>query len=201
MQAPRRVGTLSARSTSPATREQDEDATLSTTTQTPAPGSVPAHPLATPVAGLIAAGGLVLDQATKQVALRLLALGEMVPLLGDRIGWQLVENPGAAFGLRAPTWVFLVVAVLVVTIVVRSLPHTPSLLQASAYGLLLAGALGNIIDRITRAEEGFLSGRVVDFVAWGGFPRFNLADAWITVGFALLVIALLLEDRRSADGT
>lgn len=160
---------------------------------------MPAHPLATPVAGLIAGAGLVLDQATKQVALRLLDLGEMVAVLGDRVGWQLVENPGAAFGLRAPTWVFLVVAVLVVTIVVRSLPHTPSLLQASAYGLLLSGALGNIIDRIVRAEDGFLSGRVVDFVAWGGFPRFNLADAWITVGFALLVLALLLEDRRSAD--
>jgi signal peptidase II len=154
------------------------------------------HPLALPVAGLIAAAGLVLDQATKLVALRLLDLGVMVPLIGDRIGWQLVENPGAAFGLRAPTWVFLVVTVLVVAIVGRSLPHAPTLLQASAYGLLLSGALGNMLDRLLRAEDGFLSGKVVDFVAWGSFPRFNAADSYITVGFALLVVALLLEDRR-----
>ncbi|WP_169786894.1 signal peptidase II [Nitriliruptor alkaliphilus] len=177
MQAPRRVRTLTAADT------------------TPAP---PPHPLAVPVAALIAAAGIVLDQATKLVALRLLEPGRFVPLLGDGVGWQLVENPGAAFGLRAPTWVFLVVAVLVVTIVVRSLPHAPTLLQASAYGLLLSGAIGNMFDRVLRAQDGFLSGKVVDFVAWGNFPRFNAADSWITIGFALLVIALLLEDRRAS---
>jgi signal peptidase II len=179
LQAPGRVGTLSAHDVA--------------TAEAPAP---PPHPLAVPVAGLIAATGLILDQATKQVALRVLDLGVRVPVLGDGIGWQLVENPGAAFGLRAPTWLFLVVTVLVVVIVGRSLPHAPSLLQAAAYGLLLSGALGNMFDRVLRATDGFLSGKVVDFVAWGSFPRFNLADTWITVGFALLVIALLLEDRR-----
>lgn len=174
-----------------------EDATLSTTIDPAvATAEPPPHPLAVPVAGLLAAAGLVLDQATKQVALRLLDLGESVPLLGERIGWQLVENPGAAFGIRAPTWLFLVVTVVVATIVIRSLPVVPTLLQASAYGLLLSGALGNMVDRVVRAEDGFLSGPVVDFVAWGSFPRFNLADTWITVGFALLVLALLLEDRR-----
>jgi signal peptidase II len=174
-----------------------EDATLSTTTEPPAAvEALPPHPLGVPVAGLIAAAGLVLDQATKQVALRLLSPGVEVDLLGAHVGWQLVENPGAAFGIRAPTWLFLIVTVLVVTIVARSLPQAPSLLQASAYGLLLAGALGNMVDRVARAEDGFLSGPVVDFVAWGSFPRFNLADSWITIGFALLVVALLLEDRR-----
>lgn len=179
----------------PALRRPREDTTLSTTTDTPPEAA--RHPLAVPVAALVTVAGLILDQATKQLALRTLELGEMVPVLGDRIGWQLVENPGAAFGLPAPTWLFLIVLVLVVVIVVRSLPHTTSLLQASAYGLLLAGALGNMVDRVVRAEDGFLSGKVVDFVAWGSFPRFNVADAAITVGFVLLVIALLLEDRRA----
>jgi signal peptidase II len=187
-------------------RGPGEDATLPTTAEPPVAEEVPPpHPLAVPVAGLIAAAGLVLDQATKQVALRVLDLGEQVPWLGDAIGWQLVENPGAAFGIRAPTWLFLVVTILVVTIVVRSLPQAPTLLQASAYGLLLSGALGNMVDRVVRAEDGFLSGHVVDFVAWGSFPRFNAADSWITIGFALLVLALLLEDRRAGraerDGT
>ncbi|MEX1178593.1 MAG: signal peptidase II [Nitriliruptor sp.] len=148
--------------------------------------------------GLLAAVGVVLDQATKLVAERLLEPGRFVPLVGDAVGWQLIGNPGAAFGLPVPAPIFLVVTALVVVIVVRSLTHTTSLLQASAYGLLLAGAVGNLIDRLVRAGEGFLSGEVVDFVAWGSFPRFNVADSLITVGFVLLVIALLLEDRRAA---
>jgi signal peptidase II len=157
------------------------------------------QPLATRLALLLAAVGIVLDQATKVVAEALLTGGEFVPLIGSAVGWQLVYNPGAAFGLPAPPWVFLLVTLLVVGIVVRTLPQVTSHLQAIAYGLLLSGAIGNLIDRVFRADEGPLSGRVVDFVAWGSFPRFNVADACITVGFALLVVALYLEERRG-DG-
>lgn len=152
-----------------------------------------------PFALLLAAIGIVLDQATKIVAEELLQRGEFVPWLGSGVGWQLVYNPGAAFGLPAPPWLFLVVTVIVVGVVVRSLPRTDSLVQATAYSLLLSGAIGNLVDRLLRPEDGFLSGEVVDFVAWGSFPRFNLADTWITVGFALLVIALWQEERRGED--
>ncbi|MTV26144.1 signal peptidase II [Nitriliruptoraceae bacterium ZYF776] len=145
---------------------------------------------------LLAAVGLVLDQATKVLAEGALTPGEFVPLLGERVGWQLVYNPGAAFGIAAPAPVFLVVTLIVVVIVARTLPRTHDLLAASAYGLLLSGALGNVIDRILRAEDGFMSGEVVDFVAWGSFPRFNVADSCITVGFVLLVIALWREERQ-----
>jgi signal peptidase II len=154
------------------------------------------QPLATRLALLLAFAGIVLDQATKIVAEALLVGGEFVPLVGSAVGWQLVYNPGAAFGLPAPPWVFLLVTLLVVGIVVRTLPQVTSHLQAIAYGLLLSGAIGNLLDRVFRAEEGPLSGRVVDFVAWGSFPRFNVADACITVGFVLLVVALYLEERR-----
>jgi signal peptidase II len=157
-----------------------------------------AHPLAVRVVWLLAAAGVVLDQATKQVALHVLEPGQFVPLLGENVGWQLVGNPGAAFGMPVPAPLFLVVTGLVLVIVLRSLRTTTSLVQASAYGLLLAGAVGNLIDRVVRAGDGFLSGEVVDFVAWGSFPRFNVADSWITVGFAALVVALYLEDRRVA---
>lgn len=154
---------------------------------------------------LVATAFVVLDQATKEVAEARLVRGEFVALIGDHIGWQLVYNPGGAFGMPAPPWVFLVVTVVVVVVVAKTLPTTTSLLQASAYGLLLAGALGNVIDRALRSGDGTLiGGEVVDFVAWGGFPRFNVADAAITVGFALLVVALWREERQrstDADGT
>jgi len=156
---------------------------------------------------LVTAAVVVLDQATKELAEALLDLGQFVPFLGERIGWQLVYNPGAAFGLPAPVWLFLIVTVLVTTIVLRALPKTTSLLTATAYGLLLAGALGNAVDRLVRPNvvgqvSGFFQGDVVDFVAWGTFPRFNVADSAITVGFVLLTIALWREERalRAAEG-
>ena len=145
---------------------------------------------------------VVLDQVTKVIAENVLHPGRFVPWLGSDVGWQLVYNPGGAFGLPAPSWIFLVVTVLVVVIVVRTLPRTASLWQAAAYGLLLAGALGNVIDRLVREggpdAPAFGGGEVVDFVAWGSFPRFNVADSAITVGFALLVLTLWLDERRTA---
>jgi signal peptidase II len=160
------------------------------------------NPLAVQVGLLVAFGFIVLDQATKEVAETLLRPGEFVPWVSDSVGWQLVYNPGGAFGLPAPSWIFFVVTALVVLIVARTLTSTPSLLQATAYGLLLSGALGNLLDRILRPgdPDGFFltDGFVVDFVAWGSFPRFNIADSAITVGFVLLVVALWIEERDAS---
>jgi signal peptidase II len=165
-----------------------------------APPDAPPTPLQLGL--LLAAALIVLDQATKELAERLLTPARFVPLFGDAVGWQLVYNPGGAFGLPAPPWLFLVVTVAVTAIVARTLPHTRSLLQATAYGLLLAGALGNAVDRLLRGSttgrDGWFDGEVVDFVAWGSFPRFNVADSAITVGFLLLVVAIWLEERHAA---
>lgn len=184
------VGASEDRASEPAAAEDDG-------TSLGDPGSVA-------VAYAIAAALLVLDQATKNLVVDVLALGRFVPFLGPRVGWQLVLNPGGAFGLPAPHWLFLIVTVVVVAVVVRTLPRVPSLLQASAYGLLLAGALGNAIDRLVRPGipvPGFGRGHVVDFVAWGSFPRFNVADSAITIGFVLLVVALWQDERRTLEGS
>jgi signal peptidase II len=161
------------------------------------PPAPPPHRLAVPVGLLVAMVLILLDQLTKQIALELLEPGRFVPWLGPHVGWQLVFNPGGAFGIPAPHWLFLLVTVGVVVLVARVLPRTPTLLGAVAYGMLLAGAVGNVIDRLFQpGGEGFGTGHVVDFVAWGSFPRFNVADSAITVGFVLLVFALLQEERR-----
>ena len=164
-----------------------------------APGPAARHRGAIGTAVALVAIIVVLDQLTKNYAESVLRRGEFVSLLGDSIGWQLVYNPGGAFGLPLPSWVFLLVTVLVTGLVVRALPQTPLLTAAMAYGLLLGGAVGNAIDRLVRAgDPGFGGGYVVDFVAWGSFPRFNVADSAITVGFVLLVVAMLLDERRLA---
>lgn len=141
---------------------------------------------------------VVADQVVKRLALARLEPGVFVPLIGSRIGWQLVFNPGAAFGLPLPPVVFPLVTLLVLVLVVRSLSDGPASLLVGSQSLIVGGAIGNLVDRIVRAEEGALfSGHVVDFVAWGSFPRFNVADAAITVGVALVVLALMLEERRA----
>ena len=160
--------------------------------------SVPPHPLATAVGLSVAVSLVVLDQATKQLVEALLTPGRFVPWIGEHVGWQLIYNPGGAFGLPLPHWVFLLVTAGVLVLVARILPRSATLLAATAYGMLLAGAVGNVLDRLFRpGGEVFGSGYVVDFVAWGSFPRFNVADSAITVGFVLLVLALWREERMA----
>ena len=64
--------------------------------------------------------------------------------------------------------------------------------------MVLAGALGNLIDRIARSP-GFLRGEVVDFVHVGTFPTFNVADSSITIGAILLVLAAFRESAAARD--
>lgn len=162
----------------------------------------PGDPWLLQVSMLAAAIALVFDQATKELAETLLVRSRLVDWLADGWGWQLVYNPGGAFGFGAPTAFFLGVTVVVTVIVVRNLPRTTRMGGAVAYGLLLAGALGNALDRVFRAP-GFLRGEVVDFIAirlpfYGDFPRFNVADMAIISGFVLLMVALWREDLEHA---
>jgi len=146
---------------------------------------------------------VAVDQAVKALALVLLEPGRFVPFLGDSIGWQLIFNPGAAFGIRLPPIVFPVVTVVLAVVVLRTLPQTTRTSAVLAQGLVVGGAIGNVVDRAVRPGDAVLfGGHVVDFVAWGGFPRFNVADASITVGVALFVLLTLLDDlaERRRDG-
>lgn len=162
------------------------------------------------VGAVVAFASVLVDQATKHWADVALTRGAYVPVLGDRFGWQLTFNDGGAWGFPAPSWFFLAVTVVVVVIVVRNLPLVTGGRGATAYGLLLSGAVGNALDRVFRTgdpgDPRFLFGHVVDFVAvelptWlgplgGAFPRFNVADVAITVGFVLLAWDLLREPHE-----
>ena len=139
---------------------------------------------------------VVLDVFTKELALALLQPGRFVPWIGADVGWQLVFNPGAAFGLRLPPIVFPIVTLVLIVIIGRALSEGQHPLAVVAQGLVVGGAIGNIIDRLARPGDGSLvGGFVVDFVAWGAFPRFNVADAAITVGVALFILMTFLAER------
>ncbi|WP_051681685.1 signal peptidase II [Cellulomonas sp. HZM] len=151
---------------------------------------------------------LVVDQLSKRWALSSLVPGERTDLLGHALGFQLVFNPGAALSIATGmTWVLTLVALGVVVLVVRASRRIGSMLWAVSLGLLLGGAIGNLVDRLVR-EPGFARGHVVDFIAYGDLFVGNVADIAIVVAAVLIVLAVLLGvhldgsrdgDRRGDD--
>ncbi|QZN84454.1 signal peptidase II [Cellulomonas sp. C5510] len=149
------------------------------------------------VAGLVAlaVGTLVLDQATKAWALATLEEGVRRPLLGDLLGLQLLFNPGAALGIATgTTWLLTVVAITVVVVIVRVARRLGSRGWTVALGLLLGGALGNLVDRMIR-DPGVARGHVVDFIAYADWFVGNVADIAIVVAAGMLMLLSLLGIR------
>lgn len=152
---------------------------------------------------LVAAVVLTADVVTKVAVVAALEGERPVRLLGGAVYLQLVRNPGAAFSMATGmTWVLSLIAISVVIAIIWIMPKLRSLGWAIGLGLVLAGALGNLTDRLFRAP-GPLRGHVVDFVsvfAPNGdfFPVFNVADSSIVCGGALIVLLALLG--RDYDG-
>ncbi|WP_273651428.1 signal peptidase II [Cellulomonas fimi] len=148
---------------------------------------------------VIAVAVLLVDQLTKQWALASLEEGVRHPLVGDLLGLQLVFNPGAALGIATGmTWVLTLVATVVVVVVVRASRRIGSAMWAVALGLLLGGAVGNLVDRFAR-EPAFARGEVVDFIAYANWFVGNVADIAIVVAAGLIV--LLAARGVHLDGT
>lgn len=143
--------------------------------------------------GLVAVAGAAVaaDQATKAIVSSSLALGESVDVIGP-LSIHHVQNSGIAFGLfpTATSGVIVLTGIAVTWMLVffaRSGGRHPIL--PVALGLLLGGSLSNLIDRVRL-------GHVTDFLDFRFWPAFNLADAFIVAGVAVLIGALLLADRE-----
>ncbi|HEY0638893.1 MAG TPA: signal peptidase II [Pseudonocardiaceae bacterium] len=153
---------------------------------------------------LAAAFVLLADQVTKAVAVAALQGEPPARLLGGALYLDLHRNPGAAFSMATGfTWVFTLVAMVVVVAIIRLAPRLRSAGWAVGLGMVLGGAAGNLCDRLFRAP-GPMRGHVVDFLSVFGpngayFPIFNLADSGLSVGGALIVLLALLG--RDYDGT
>lgn len=141
----------------------------------------------------------LLDQATKVIAVETLTGRSVVDAgLGGLLEWELVRNPNAAFGIPGFSGMFVVVSVVVVGLVLRALPKADRLSLGFAYGLLTAGAIGNLMDRLFRAP-GFPDGAVVDFIKVGWWPKFNIADSSIVVGALLVAVLLFVAEREHTE--
>lgn len=137
---------------------------------------------------LLAAVVVLVDQLTKEWALANLTEGIRDPLVGDLLGLTLVFNPGAALSLASgTTWLFTVAAIGVSVAILRVAPRLGSRGWAVGLGLMLGGALGNLLDRLLR-EPGFAVGHVVDFIAYSDWFVGNVADIAIVAAAGLIVL-------------
>jgi signal peptidase II len=137
------------------------------------------------------------DLVTKIIAVAALDNEPPVRLLGGAVYLQIVRNPGAAFGMATGmTWLLTLVASGVVIAIIWIMPKLRSAGWAVGLAMVLAGALGNLVDRFFR-EPGPLRGHVVDFVSLFApngdvWPVFNVADSSIVCGGILIVLMSLL---------
>ncbi len=140
---------------------------------------------------------LGLDQLTKQWAISALSDGPN-HIVGP-FSFRLVYNSGSAFGINALSGIWLgLLAFAVVVILFFYSRNLPSRTMTILLGLVTGGALGNLADRLFRAGDGFLSGRVVDFIDLSRWPVFNLADTGIVVG---TIGAAIIGSRVFANDT
>ena len=144
-------------------------------------------------AGLVFVVVVVLDQITKALVRHGLERGEENPVF-PAVKLVNVRNDGVAFGISAggQTLVVVLIALALLALVLYFARHTARPLMWLPVGLLLGGAVGNIIDRIH-------AGSVTDFVKLPAWPAFNVADVAITVGVLSLVYVLEQRDARDPD--
>jgi signal peptidase II len=147
----------------------------------------------------VAALVYVLDVVSKLLVVAHLTPGQPVHVIGSLVQLTYTRNSGAAFSIGwGYTAVFSLIAVGVITVILRLARRLYSAPWAVALGLLLGGAIGNLTDRIARAPGPF-RGWVVDFIQVQHFAIFNLADSAITCGGVLMV--LLAFRGLHPDGT
>lgn len=153
------------------------------------------------VAALVGILAILSDQATKIWALGSLEEGRRIPLIGELLTLQLVRNSGAAFSLGASaTWIFTLFALVILAALGYALWRTGRMRTAGAIGLLMGGAVGNLIDRLVQPPS-FGQGHVIDFINYSGFFVGNVADVWIVVGAAWLALELMRESPEEAPRT
>lgn len=146
---------------------------------------------------IIALAVIIIDQFTKYLVVKNMEIGQSIPLIPEVFHLLSHRNMGAAFGiLQNQRWLFVVITVAVVAGIVISLirigRNQPRI--SFALALVLGGAIGNFIDRIS-------TGQVVDFlyIKLINFPIFNVADMAITIGVVLLLLDIFLDSSRKRN--
>ena len=148
----------------------------------------------------LALSAALMDQTSKGLIVRILTLGEQVPV-SSFFNLVYVLNPGAAFSFLADAggwqrYFFIVLALFVSGWLALMLKTPRPRYEALGLSLILGGAVGNVLDRI-------ITGKVVDFLAfhWNGmhWPAFNFADVFISIGVASLLWTTFRESPLQTE--
>ena len=152
----------------------------------------------------LALGVLIVDQATKAIARGTLTEGHSVTVIPGFFDMQLSYNSGAAFG-TLPNWapLFIIVALVAIYAIVKlSRASNGSRSLQIGFGLLLGGALGNLLDRLIFSGRGvtdFLSFHIALHGKVYAWPTFNVADIAIVAGAILTLFNVYILEKWNAD--
>lgn len=133
------------------------------------------------------------DQLTKYIVIRHMALYEAIPVIPDIFEIHYIQNTGAAFGMLKNHQLFFIISTIpvilfVVYVYIKCIPIKQFKSLRYLLILILAGATGNLIDRIRLSY-------VIDFLYFKliDFPVFNVADCYVTIGFFLMIILVFFK--------
>ncbi len=137
---------------------------------------------------------LSLDQISKFIIAKNLFLYQSIPIVKGFFHFTLIHNRGAAFGiLKNQVYFFIIISIAAIILISSSLlnhqRHKKISCHTISLGLILSGALGNLIDRV-------FFGYVIDFLDFRVWPVFNIADSAITVGAVLLAWSILKKPKN-----
>jgi len=129
---------------------------------------------------------VLLDQLTKLAIRKNFQLNESIPIIKNIIHFTYVTNTGSAFGLfKGFNWFFVIFSIIVIITISYILTQINEREKRKIFsiGLLLAGTIGNLIDRL-------LYGHVIDFIDFRIWPVFNIADSAVTISVIMLILLL-----------
>ncbi|MBQ4601619.1 MAG: signal peptidase II [Clostridia bacterium] len=148
--------------------------------------------------GIISLVCVALDQITKILCVKNIALGDSITVIPGVLDFTYIQNRGAAFGsLTGARWVFMIASVIMIVVIVCYVISNRNTMKYTAVitlALIVGGGIGNMIDRIAW-------GYVIDFVDVRFLPFwkwiFNVADSFVCVGAFLLVIIFIAEEYKN----
>jgi len=138
---------------------------------------------------------IIIDRLTKIFFSKLFSIGETLPIIRNVLHMTLVHNTGIAFGLfKDQGIVFIIIPIIAVVLLIFNIFYYRNNKELSrtylfGFSLILGGAIGNLIDRIT-------VGYVIDFIDLRIWPVFNIADSAITIGAFIIAIKCILLSTK-----
>lgn len=138
---------------------------------------------------------LVIDQVSKVLVMQNMDLYQQIPIIDNFFKLFYIRNDGAAFSiLSGQTWLFYLIYIPAFYVIYYFFKEAKTKLGVIATAILLAGTIGNLIDRILYKE-------VIDFLSFSfgsyNFAIFNIADVCVCVGVALLLIDSLRKKEKN----